>query len=81
MRSAAHGEVCLAVDEGVLVKAGADVRVSARRAIGGADLGRLRDAVAREFVQQDAQEHDAARGDGAARRRLPAPLREAANDD
>ncbi len=56
--SAAHGEVFLAVDEGVLVKAGADVRVSARRAIAGADLGQLRDAVAREFIQQGAQEHD-----------------------
>ncbi len=56
--TAARGEVFLALDEGVLVKAGADVRISARRAIGGADLGRLRDAVAREFVQQDAQEHE-----------------------
>ena len=56
--SAAHGEVFLALDEGILVKTGADVRISARRAIGGADLGQLRDAVAREFVQQDAQEHD-----------------------
>ncbi len=56
--SAARGEVFLALDEGVLVKAGAEVRVSARRAIGGADLGQLRDAVAREFVQRDAQEND-----------------------
>lgn len=56
--SAAHGEVFLALDEGVLVKTGADVRVSARRAIGGVDLGQLRDAVAREFVQQDAQDRD-----------------------
>ncbi len=55
--SAAHGEVFVALDEGVLVKAGADVRVSARRAIGGVDLGQLRDAVAREFVQLDEQEH------------------------
>ena len=56
--STAHGEVFLALDEGVLVKAGAAVTVSARRAIRGADLGQLRDAVAREFVQQDAQEHE-----------------------
>lgn len=55
--SAARGEVFLALDEGVLVKTGADVRVSARRAIGGAGLAQLRDAVAREFVRQDAQEH------------------------
>lgn len=55
--SAAHGEVFLALDEGILVKTGAEVRVSARRAIGGTDLGQLREAVAREFVQLDAQEH------------------------
>ena len=35
----AHGEVCLAVDEGVLVKAGSEVLVSVRRAMGGTDLG------------------------------------------
>ena len=56
--SAARGEVFLALDEGVLVKTGADVLVSARRAIGGSDLGKLRDAVAREFVQIDAQEQE-----------------------
>jgi F-type H+-transporting ATPase subunit epsilon len=56
--TAARGEVFLALDEGVLVKTGAEVQVSARRAIGGADLGQLRDAVTREFVQLDAQEHE-----------------------
>lgn len=56
--SAAHGEVFLALDEGVLIKTGAEVRVSARRAIAGADLGQLRTAVAQEFVQLDAQEHE-----------------------
>lgn len=56
--SATHGEVFVALDEGVLVKTRDDVRVSARRAIRGSDLGRLRDAVAREFVQESAQEHD-----------------------
>ena len=44
------GEVFLAVDEGVLVKTGPDVLVSVRRALGGADLGQLRDAVAQEFL-------------------------------
>lgn len=44
------GEVFLAVDEGVLVKTGPDVLVSVRRALGGADLGQLRDAVAREYL-------------------------------
>lgn len=51
------GEVFVAVDEGVLVKTGPDVLVSVRRALGGTDLARLRDAVEREFVTLDAQEH------------------------
>jgi len=44
------GEAFLAVDEGVLVKTGPDVLVSVRRALGGADLGQLRDAVAQEYL-------------------------------
>ena len=50
------GEVYIAVDEGVLVKAGADVLVSVRNAIGGTDLGSLREAVACEFVNLDENE-------------------------
>lgn len=52
----ADGEVCLAVDEGVLVKSGTDVLVSVRNAIGGMDLGKLREAVEREFLNLDEQE-------------------------
>jgi F-type H+-transporting ATPase subunit epsilon len=52
----ADGEVFVAVDEGVLVKTGADVRVSVRRAMSGADLGQLRQAVEREFLTLDAHE-------------------------
>lgn len=52
----AAGEAFLAVDEGVLVKTGPEVRVSVRRAIGGRDLAQLRDAVTLEFMKQDAQE-------------------------
>jgi F-type H+-transporting ATPase subunit epsilon len=52
----AEGEVCLAVDEGVLVKTGADVLVSVRNAIGGMDLGKLREAVEQEFLSLDEQE-------------------------
>jgi F-type H+-transporting ATPase subunit epsilon len=52
----ADGEVFVAVDQGVLVKAGADVLVSARRAIAGTDLGQLRDSVAREFLALNEQE-------------------------
>lgn len=50
------GEVFLAVDEGVLVKAGLDVLVSVRHAIGGTDLGLLREAVEREFLTLDEHE-------------------------
>lgn len=47
--------VYLAVDEGVLVKTGANVLVSVRHAIQGADLDSLREAVEREFLTLDAQ--------------------------
>ena len=52
----ADREVFVAVDEGVLIKTGADVLVSVRRAIAGTDLGQLRDAVAQEFLAQNEQE-------------------------
>ncbi len=52
----AEGEVYIAVDEGVLVKTGADVLVSVRNAIGGMDLGKLREAVEQEFLNLDEQE-------------------------
>ncbi|PKO94266.1 MAG: F0F1 ATP synthase subunit epsilon [Betaproteobacteria bacterium HGW-Betaproteobacteria-10] len=54
--TAAEGEVCLAVDEGVLVKTGREVLVSVRNAIGGTDLGELHKAVEQEFLNLDAQE-------------------------
>ena len=50
------GTVYLAVDEGVLVKAGPEVLVSVRRALGGTDLHQLRDAVEREFLTLNEQE-------------------------
>ena len=52
----ADGEVFVAVDEGVLVKTGPDVLVSVRRALGGKDLGQLRDAVTKEFLTLDEHE-------------------------
>jgi len=52
----AEGEVFLAIDEGVLVKSGTDVLVSVRNAIGGTDLGKLHEAVEREFLNLDEQE-------------------------
>lgn len=51
-----EGEVYIAVDEGVLVKTGMNVLVSVRNAIGGTDLGKLREAVEQEFINLDEQE-------------------------
>ena len=51
-----EGEVYVALDEGVLVKTGPDVLVSVRRALGGTDLGHLRETVEREFLALDEQE-------------------------
>jgi F-type H+-transporting ATPase subunit epsilon len=50
------GEVYVAVDQGVLVKAGLDVLVSVRNAIGGTDLDQLHEAVKKEFLTVDEQE-------------------------
>ena len=52
----AEGEVYVAVDEGVLVKTGMDVLVSVRNAMGGTDLGQLREAVEREFLDVNERE-------------------------
>ncbi len=46
----------LAVDEGVLVKAGSNVMVSVRNAIGGVDLGKLHESVEKEFKNIDEEE-------------------------
>lgn len=52
------GVVFVAVDGGVLVKTGPDVLVSVRRAMGGADLGQLRQAVEKEFLALDEHEQN-----------------------
>jgi F-type H+-transporting ATPase subunit epsilon len=52
----AAGTVYVAVGDGVLVKTGADVLVSVRRAIGGADLSTLHQAVKQQFSVLDAQQ-------------------------
>jgi F-type H+-transporting ATPase subunit epsilon len=52
----ADAEVFLAVDQGVLVKTGAEVLISVRRAIGGTDLGQLHAAVEKEFLALDENE-------------------------
>jgi len=54
--SEAGGEIYVAVDEGILVKAGENVLVSVRNAIGGMNLGELREAVERKFMNLDENE-------------------------
>jgi len=41
----------LAIDEGILVKAGSQVLVSVRNAFGGTDLAKLHESVEKEFVK------------------------------
>jgi F-type H+-transporting ATPase subunit epsilon len=57
-QQAGKAETCIAVDEGVLVKAGREILVSVRNAIAGADLTELRAAVEREFKTLDEQERN-----------------------
>jgi F-type H+-transporting ATPase subunit epsilon len=52
----ARPEVYLAIDAGVLVKAGPQVSVSVRHAIAGDDLKQLRQTVAQDFIQQSSQQ-------------------------
>ena len=49
-------EIVLAVDEGVLVKIGAEILVSVRNVIEGKDLSRLREAVGLQFLEVDQEE-------------------------
>lgn len=48
----------IAIDEGIMVKAGLVVLVSVRNAFGGADLGKLRELVESEFIHQEQQEKE-----------------------
>jgi len=50
------GEAFVAVDQGVLVKTGAEVFVSVRRAMAGNDLAQLRAAVEQDYRNLDDQE-------------------------
>lgn len=54
--TAIDGEVFIAVDEGILVKAGSDVLVSVRRALGGTDLDHLHAIVSDEYLKADDRE-------------------------
>ena len=54
--TAEAGDVLVAVDEGVLVKTGQEVLISVRRAMGGKDLGHLKEQVEKEYLALDDQE-------------------------
>ncbi|MBN2660175.1 MAG: F0F1 ATP synthase subunit epsilon [Tannerellaceae bacterium] len=46
----------IAIDEGVLVKAGTEVLVSVRNAIGGTDIGQLHNSIKKEYIKLDDNE-------------------------
>lgn len=48
----------VAIDDGILVKSGADVRISVRHAAGGASLAELQDTVRRSFSVMDQRQRD-----------------------
>jgi F-type H+-transporting ATPase subunit epsilon len=52
------GTTYLAIDRGLLVKRGDDVSISVRRAIRGASLSELHQAVLRDYLTLDAQERE-----------------------
>lgn len=54
-----EGEKYIAVNEGILIKAGGEVMVSVRHAIGNAPLGKLRALVEKEMIELDELEIDA----------------------
>lgn len=56
MYEANNEEHYIAIDEGILIKAGQQVLVSVRNAIGGTSLGQLKEAVEKEFVKADESE-------------------------
>jgi F-type H+-transporting ATPase subunit epsilon len=53
-----QGIVYIAIDEGILVKAGANVLISVRNATGNADLGKLKESVEKEFANLDERERN-----------------------
>ncbi|MDD3293846.1 MAG: F0F1 ATP synthase subunit epsilon [Geobacteraceae bacterium] len=55
----AGDEEFLAVDEGILVKCGSEVKVSTRNAVHGVPLGQLRQAVKERFQALDERERQA----------------------
>lgn len=58
-REPAGGEEFLALDEGILVKRGSEVLISARNGVRGHDLGALKRQVAEQFERLDERERQA----------------------
>ena len=56
LQPAGKPEEYLALDRGILVKCGREVRISTRNAVRGADLAQLREQVAARFRERDEQE-------------------------
>ena len=50
------GVYYIAIDEGLLIKTENDITVSVRNAIGGADIGKLREMIEKEFKSFDESE-------------------------
>jgi F-type H+-transporting ATPase subunit epsilon len=61
LETAAEGVLYAAVDAGILVKTGKEVRISVRRAVLGADLQHLREMVEHEYSVLDQTERDVRR--------------------
>jgi F-type H+-transporting ATPase subunit epsilon len=51
-----NGDNYIAIDEGILIKTGAQVQVAVRNAIGGADLGKLHELIKKQFMNIDEKE-------------------------
>lgn len=56
LTSPSEGTSYVAIDEGVLVKTGAHVLISVRRALAGTDLAQLQQAVSQQFLKVDERE-------------------------
>lgn len=56
VRGPEEREEMLAIDRGILIKCGAEVLVSTRNAVRGADLGKLRETVEERFLALDERE-------------------------
>lgn len=54
-----EGEKYVAVNEGIMIKAGMQVSISVRHAIGNAPLGKLREQVEKEMIELDELEINA----------------------